>query len=570
MIGKIGSALADYLTGIGFDAGKDFILAKKEEKEIRSELHQYIENQRKYNEMCSLAEEIDFEGIIEYLQGNFMDDIRNRLFGKREERGLARETIINKAVGYSSATTDEAKKKTAKFVANAVDILRSYYRNQSKKEDLLLAAEVEDTVIDEIKRSEGNLQAYIDRVSPFSVDSYLHLAQKKDLETIEDNINMTLKAISCTHPLFPDYKYHFISGENGIQMISMPTSAEVYQKCPPKIICKGRVKVGDKYVNRFDTDIVDYANRHQLTIAIDINEAKKLLGDIEDPIQLEANRMIGTTSVIPPKPFPATLPCSIKVNGKIVYEYIELRIKEILDDGTYIITNEEQEDINVRVTVKAKLISGQVNVDIRTVNATNKDLLQYVRFMKGACEKGKLSIYVLSLGKDLMSGDFNDYDYDGGFATVDEEISFLEKIVLLEKYFHRSIKIPSEIYEKDIDSIEYLTELIENKKAELTWTGKVLTVPVTLDEVIKEHLSDLDENPLGITVFGDANVNLFNEIYHLPIIRTFESATIRDLEQVKKKVEVLEAGDILKLRYVPGVSDKLIDRLEANPRDIEE
>lgn len=575
MIGKAVSALADYLAEFGFDAGKGFLANKKEERKIRKEISQYIENQRKYNELCTLAEEIDFEGIIKYLQGNFMGDVSKRLFGKKEERHAAREDIISKAVEYSAAKTDEEKRKVARFVANVIDILHFYYRDKIAKSNLFLAAEVEDTIIEEIKNSdkqmtqniqnnEKKLEAYISKMAPFSIDSYLSSARKKDFETIETNLNMTLRAISCEHKLFPDYKYHFVSGENGIKMISVPTSDEAYKKYPPQIVCKGRIKVGNKYVNRFDADTVDYANRHQLAIAIDINEAKKLLGDVEDPIQLEAEHIVGTTSIIPPKPFPAALPCCIKINGETMYEYIELRTKEILDDGTYIITNEEQKDISVRISVKANLISKQVIVDAQTVNATNKDLLQYVRYMKRACEKGKISIYVLSLGKDLVNGDLNNCAYDGGFATVDEEISFLENIVLLEDYFHKAIKIPSDIYEADIDTIDYLVKLIKKENVELTWKGKVLTIPVTLDESIKKHLSNLDEKPQEITICGDVTVNLFSETYHLQIRRTFENAVIRDLAQVKKKVKVLEAGDILKIMYIPGTNDILIDCLDIN------
>lgn len=580
MIENVASALADYLTGMGFDAGKDFLVNKKEEKEIRKELKQYIENQRQYNDLCGLAEEIDFDGIIKYIQRNFMDDIRKRLFGTKEERQVARKDIISKAIEYSASNTDDAKKKTGKFIADIIDILRNYYRNNIGKGNLLLATEIEDTIIGEVKKSEDtlskelqnhdkNLKTYIDRIASFSIDSYVDSSRKRDFEIVESNLNVTLRAISSTHPLFPDYKYHFISGENGIQMVSIPTSNEVYQKCPPKIVCKGKVRVGDKYVNKFDEGIINYANRHQLTIAIEINEAKKLLGDVEDPIQLEAVHMIGTTNVIPPKPFPVALPCCIKINGETLYEYIELRTKEILDDGTYIITNEEQENIAIRISIKANLVSGQVNVDTRTVNATNMELLQYVRFMKRACEKGKMSIYALSLGKDLMNGCLNDCNYDGDFPTADEEISFLENIVLLEQFFHKVIKIPDSIYESDMDSIDYMIKLIKKEKVKLTWEGKVLAISITLDNEIKKNFSELEEKPQEITVYGNANITLFNEIYHLPIIRTFENAVIQDLKQVKKKVEVLEEGDTLKIKYIPGTSNTLIDLLDENPNRTE-
>ena len=581
MIGRVASTLADYLAEIGFDAGKGFLTNKKEEMDIRKEINQYFENQKKYNELCTLAEEIDFEGIIKYLQGNFMNDISKRLFGKKEERRVAREDIISKAVEYSAAKTKEEKRRVAKFVADAIDILRSYYLDKIGKSNLFLAAEVEDTIIEEIKNTQKqnaiNLQNHakkieenINKIVPFSIDSYLCSAQEKDFETIERNLNVTLQAISSTHPLFPDYKYYFVSEKKGMQMISVPVSDEVYKKYPPQIVCKGRIKVGNKYVNRFDADIIDYANRHQLTIAIDINEAKKLLGDVEDPIQSEAEHIVGTTSIIPPKPFPAALPCCIKIDGETLYEYIELRTKEILDDGTYIITNEEQKDISMRISIKANLASRQVDVNTKTVNATNRDLLQYVRYMKRACEKGKMSIYVLSLGKELMNGDLNNCDYDGGFATVDEEISFLENIVLLEEHFQKIIKIPSDIYEADIDTIDYMIKLIKKENVELSWKGKVLTIPVTLDESVKKQLSNFEEKQQKITICGDVNINLFDETYRLRIIRIFENAVIRDLDQLKRKVEVLEAGDVLKIKYIPGTSDALIDCLDTSPSETDE
>ena len=190
--------------------------------------------------------------------------------------------------------------------------------------------------------------------------------------------------------------------------------------------------------------------------------------------------------------------------------------------------------------------------------------------MKRACEKGKMSIYVLSLGKELVNGDLSNCDYDGGFATVDEEISFLENIVLLEEYFQKAIKIPNDIYDVDIDIIDYMIKLIKKENVALNWKGKVLTIPVTIDESTRKHLSNLEEKPQIITICGDVNINLFNETYCLRIIRTFESAVIRDLEIMKKKVEMFEDGDVLNIKYIPGTNDTLIDCLDTSSNEIDE
>lgn len=51
--------------------------------------------------MCSLAEEIDFQGLIEYIDNNLLTDVSSRVFStKKEERKRARYNIIEKHRAY--------------------------------------------------------------------------------------------------------------------------------------------------------------------------------------------------------------------------------------------------------------------------------------------------------------------------------------------------------------------------------------------------------------------------------------------------------------------------------------
>ena len=77
-----------FIADIGLDAAKGRYKITRDELQARAKLTDYLARQQKYNFNCSLEEEIDFEGLAEYIRSNLMDDVKNRLFGTRKERGI--------------------------------------------------------------------------------------------------------------------------------------------------------------------------------------------------------------------------------------------------------------------------------------------------------------------------------------------------------------------------------------------------------------------------------------------------------------------------------------------------
>ena len=73
----------EYLTNLGFDAGKEFLVDSKKQAEAKEIIRNYIKLQANINEMCSLAEEIDFKGIAEYLSTDLLEDVKIYLFLKK-------------------------------------------------------------------------------------------------------------------------------------------------------------------------------------------------------------------------------------------------------------------------------------------------------------------------------------------------------------------------------------------------------------------------------------------------------------------------------------------------------
>jgi hypothetical protein len=125
------TTVAGYVADLGIDVGKDYIKGKYDKKKLRESLISYIEEQRNYNEVCSLAEEIDFQGLIEYIRNNLLDDVNKRISCvKAEDRQAARQSIVDKAVVFSKASTSEAKKRVGKNIAFCLDIIKEFYKKQ--------------------------------------------------------------------------------------------------------------------------------------------------------------------------------------------------------------------------------------------------------------------------------------------------------------------------------------------------------------------------------------------------------------------------------------------------------
>ena len=98
---------SEYLASLGIDVAKEKVKKKIDEKKLRAVLTSYIESQSKYNEMCSLAEEIDFQGLVDYIRNNLISNTVTRVFDpNKKKRSQARQDIVSAAIAFSKANTD--------------------------------------------------------------------------------------------------------------------------------------------------------------------------------------------------------------------------------------------------------------------------------------------------------------------------------------------------------------------------------------------------------------------------------------------------------------------------------
>ena len=556
----------DYVVSLGLEAVKDKIHSKYEARQVRERLKDFILRQKKINWNCTIEEEIDFGGLIEYIQTNFLEDVQKRLFGNLNERRTARNTIMCKAISYSQAHTTLSRERTIWITETAIDTLREFYKRKINRELKFIAAQVEDAVVEvtaeqtegitHVVKSTGahvvgTLSDKLDNMESMSIEKNMQRMRNEDIGQVEDTVSNFFDALGSTHILFPDYTYEYESKNR--QFYSKPLSREALEKYPPRIACTGTIQMDGKYLNKFDDNTIDYANRHQLPITLNVVTAKKLLGDIDDPIQHEAENFIGESFTIPPKPFPPAFPCSISLNGDVIFDYILMSIEEILDDGTVVMSNQKQNNCPFKIKMSANMKLGKMKYSFNTVEPTNEELLQFLRFLMRASLRETISIEVLSIGEELATGKVGNVEYKSDFDRIESEVDFLEKIVTIEHYYKDIISIPKEITVDDFQTISYLSSLIDGKEVTGSWSK--LEFSMTLTDELKQRIAEMDDTQFALSYVSNITVSFYGKSYELPAIRRFDSVVYQDIEHLKKKAEVLDIGDIIKMVFLPGDGD---------------
>lgn len=145
--------ILDFIVELGLDAGLKHFKNCLNTNKLKESLRQYIVNQEAYNELSSLENEIDFQGLVSFIETTFMEKIDVQIFSvSSEQRNKAQKTLVEAAVAYSKAETEEAKKRVTKCVTDCLKILHSFYANGVPRKNYLLAAEIVDAVDENAER----------------------------------------------------------------------------------------------------------------------------------------------------------------------------------------------------------------------------------------------------------------------------------------------------------------------------------------------------------------------------------------------------------------------------------
>ena len=364
--------------------------------------------------------------------------------------------------------------------------------------------------------------------------------------------------ISLSHPLYPSFGYDYINGS----MHSKPLTADAPVLYPPRIRMTGSIRIGDKPVSELKCDVLDYSYRHQAPFVMEVAEAIKLLGEKPDPIQYEAEALIGKTVIVKPPEFPSAFPCAIKIGDTSFFDYVLFRTQEIDDDGTYFISNREQ-DYPFLFEAKLhpeKLTPPGFEIKVRRA-LTSKECLKYLLFLKTLSEEKNLRIYVLSAESDLLSYTIDTVDRASGFSSIDEEIDFWTRVRDVEDYYHVTLAPKGDISRDEYDLLIHISELIRNYEVHSTWEKS--TINVILDQRSREGLLSLADEPHLLAYVGVCHVNLFGAGFDVRLARVLKCAYVLDPAKLRKKIDVLDDGDEIKLTLGSGDDKDVYDTLNV-------
>ena len=559
------STFVDFAVNLGVEIAKDKITDVSVEKQVRQQLTEYLEKQKKLNESIGLEEEIDFEELYQYITQNMMDDIKKRFWGEKHERRQARETIIQKACSFASSNTKLSIKRVMKIVSDVTDILSNYYRNKTNKELLFVKGEIEDTVIEQgeetrrlVKEETKQLKEVITSETTMSIDKSFGLIDKGQIIQVGKQVGDYLNGISAKHVLFPYYGFR-MNTDN--KMISFPLSDNAREKYPENYkLTLSSARLGNQPIGPFNNNTLRQSYRHQLPIHIDIKMAQKYLGNILDPIQSEANEMIGAKAVLIPPEFPKAFPCSVIVGEDIMVPYLLLRTKEILDDGTVIVTNEEQSNYHFKVFVMLDFNNKTSSFTITPEKPSNKEYLKYRMFLKRALSGEQVTVNLLQMNIKFLQGFLDQRNTD----TLDSEIEFFSRIVTIEEYFNTSINIPEKITRDDCVLVDQIYQII---CGQYVGNWKKHDLKLILGEETSKRINEMKDESYALLISGDVSFSIFDADLSLPIQREIVGARVEGLDRLKQKLTLFDVGDEVKISFIPSddqVEGIYIDRIKSD------
>ena len=77
-----------------------------------------------------------------------------------------------------------------------------------------------------------------------------------------------------------------------------------------------------------------------------------------------------------------------------------------------------------------------------------------------------------------------------------------------------------------------------------------------VSEEVRQRILELTESEYALAYVGEGEFILFGEKIKLPLQRVIRRAKVLDLQRLKEKINVLENGDEIKIKYIPGGEGK--------------
>ena len=571
--------VVDVLSTFGIEALNRYNTDKTDRKKLKERMKEYLESQQSINEICLVAEEMDFQGFVEYVQANLLDDLKTGAFDADiRKRKMAIETIASKAKYYSHAVTEESSKRVICMLESIVDLIKRFYHDEIPMVDLISSMETADAVSNNVIDSINSLGEHLvlkmdedthrilESRAYGSVDQMMLDTEKGDMKAVGKRVSDSLKCISIKHPLEPDYGYDYMAGK----IVSVPLTETAKEKYPIKYSIAGRLKeVGAPFLLGDDKKRADPP---VFPVLIEVEEAKRFLGDKEDPGQSGLDDLVGKECLVMTPEMAQEYPCSVIVDDVVYYEYIILKLDRIEDGWTYVFTNPRNEEgcafeikrqcfvpndpeLTLKEATDSVITQTFLSIHISD-SITNTELLKFERFMKALSETKCIRIHKLGTDEDFLEGGMGEATCTTlFFNSVDFEIGFLERICDIEKFYGVSLDLKSGFFEDDYNIAMNISNLLRGKSIEDTWEG--ITLLGMSAEDIQDIILNTNGRMDGLAFPVNDKVSLFGQEIELCVYKILKSVVVKEFDKVKTKAESLLIEEVMDVVLMPGEDNSL-------------
>ena len=127
---------------------KNQISMHKEAAELKATIEVILEKKRIQNEKAPLDEEIDFQGLCDYLKSEvFVNGFKSFLVASAEYCEGIKRSLLDRAEKEAKGKTEKACDRAKEITIQVFDALYSFFRNQIPQSDLLVGRETGQTII---------------------------------------------------------------------------------------------------------------------------------------------------------------------------------------------------------------------------------------------------------------------------------------------------------------------------------------------------------------------------------------------------------------------------------------
>ncbi len=536
--------LSEWFVALGLDQFKDRLKEQGNEHKLQKSLEDFFAQYRSQFENISRNAEFDLEGVYEFFQKHLDTDLKQVLYGTTsEERERAKHSIYLKVISVSNAVTPESQSQVKSLAESVLQILYDFYL-KSVDTGLLLAVNTITSElspkIDSLAKTVGQTQSTVEQLIISGLtESDIQKAQNGDNSHIALKAGIMQQAISSLHPV-KGYRNQIIDGK----IISVPASPEA-QKNPPKMKITGKTMLGDEPVSDITDETLDYAYRHQLSFKISVKDAKKYLGGILDPNQEEAKSLVGTTIIAKPQSFPPAFPVSLYCDDDCMFDYIMIRTQEILDDGSFIITNTEQTKAPYDFVMILNFSKNHAGVTVKPREcATTKELLLLHKFFLKArmgCTIRLKNLTEQTVFLELREPALNNDDCNKRRFFIET----LENLIVMETYYKTQLPLPEPVELADCRWIIFIGRLIKGEKISVPWEQFKFQLCVN-----ESNKKNIQKGIQDLTYIGSVSIKMWETQYSLPVAVTYKKARMKDEDRMIDIISRMEVGETISITYI--------------------